>query len=190
MVMRGMQRNPRNGGSRNFPGARRERSGVRGFTLIEICIGLAIIGILAAIAIPAYLNYIDRTRVKLCIRNIRLLENAIKIYELENMRLPISDDLADLGPVDLLNDSGNTVRQSYPFLDPYGNRFRYLNFANEPPGWPNCRTDGVDKPLSLDYDLYSMGADGLTQKKLTQSRSLDDIVRARSGAFVDLASKY
>ncbi len=65
-----------------------------------------------------------------------------------------------------------------------------MNFANEPSGWPNCRRDGVDKPLSLDYDLYSMGADGVTQKKLNHAKSQDDIVRARSGKFVDLASKY
>ena len=186
--MRGMQRNPRKGGFRTCPEARRERSGGRGFTTIEIVIVLAIIGILAAIAVPAYRNYLDRSQVKLCIRNIRLLENAIKIYELENMRLPNS--LNDLGPVEFLNQNGNSIRQSPPFLDPYGNPFQYQNFANEPPGWPNCRTDGVDKPLSLDYDLYSMGADGVTQKKLTHSNSLDDIVRARSSTFVDLATKY
>ncbi|MGZ8460028.1 MAG: prepilin-type N-terminal cleavage/methylation domain-containing protein [Candidatus Deferrimicrobiaceae bacterium] len=186
--MRCVKRNPREGGFRPCAEARRERSGGRGFTIIEIVIVLAIIGILAAIAVPVYKNYLDRSLVKLSIKNIRLLENAIKIYELENMRLPNS--LNDLGPVEFLDQNGNSIRQSPPFLDPYGNAFQYLNFANEPPGWPNCRRDGVDKPLSLDYDLYSMGADGVTQKKLNHSKSLDDIVRARSGAFVDLASKY
>jgi type II secretion system protein G len=186
--MRRVKRNPRKGGFRTCPDERRKRSGGRGFTIIEICIVLAIIGILAAIAVPAYRNYVDRSLVKLCIKNIRLLENAIKIYELENMRLPNS--LNELGPVEFLNQNGNSIRQSPPFLDPYGNPFQYLNFANEPPGWPNCRRDGVDKPLSLDYDLYSMGADGVTHNKLNHSKSLDDIVRARSGAFVDLASKY
>jgi general secretion pathway protein G len=182
------KRNPRKCGFRTRPGAGRERPGGRGFTIIEICIVLAIIGILAAIAVPAYKNYVDRNLVKLCIRNIRLLENAIKIYEMEHMRLP--NTLNELGPVEFLNQNGNSIRQSPPFLDPYGNAFQYLNFANEPPGWPDCRRDGVDKPLSLDYDLYSMGADGVTNKKLNHANSLDDIVRARSGAFVDLASKY
>lgn len=162
--------------------------GRKGFTLIEIVIVVAIIGTLAAIAIPAYRNYEDRSHVKLCIRNVRLLEQAIKTYEIETMRLPNS--LNELGPVDLLGTNGNTVRQSPPFLDPWGNPFRYLNLATEPAGWPDARRDGFDKPLSLDYDLYSVGADGVTQKKLNHPYSLDDVVRARSGAFVDLASKY
>jgi type II secretion system protein G len=143
VVMRRVKRNPRKGGIRTCPEARRKRSSGEGFTIIEIVIVLAIIGILAAIAVPAYRNYLDRSLVKLCIKNIRLLENAIKIYELENMRLP--NALNDLGPVEFLNQNGNSIRQSPPFPDPYGNPFRYLNFAKNRPGGPTAaRTGSTD----------------------------------------------
>jgi len=167
---------------------RKESAGTRGFTIIEIAIVLLILAILTTLAVTAYTRYIDQTRVKQAIANIRVLEQAIKAFELENTRLPNSLD--ELAPIPFLDEQGKTIKQSPPFLDPYGNAFRYLNFANESSGWPNCRRDGADKPLSLDYDLYSMGADGVTAKKLNNPKSLDDILRARSGAFVDLAAKY
>lgn len=167
---------------------RKGSPGNGGFTVVEIVISLFIIGILSVLAVTAYTNFTDRSHVKLSIRNIRILEQSIKAFEFDNMRLP--NTLNELGPVELMGENGDLITQSAPFLDPYGNAYRYLNFANEPPGWPNCRTDQVDKPLSLDYDLYSMGADGVTQKKLNHVDSLDDIVRARSGKFVGLAADY
>jgi general secretion pathway protein G len=45
-------------------------------------------------------------------------------------------------------------------------------------------------PINSDFDLYSMGKDGVSKTQLTQKDSLDDIVRARDGAFVGLASDF
>jgi prepilin-type N-terminal cleavage/methylation domain-containing protein len=51
-----------------------------GFTLVEIMIVVAIIGLLTAIAIPAFIQYRNDARAGLCQNNLRLISHAKEDY--------------------------------------------------------------------------------------------------------------
>lgn len=95
-----------------------ERDGIMAFTLVEILITLAIIGVLATIAIPQFAKSRSSTQKSLCINNLRQIDAAIDRWVFEN-------NFSEGGAL-----SGAQEEEAYSYL-------RY--------GKPNCPSSGVYK---------------------------------------------
>lgn len=118
----------------------------RGFTLIELMVVLAIIGVLAALIVPNVLGRADDARVTAARTDVGNLMQALKLYKLDNMRFPSTEQ----GLQALVSKpSTEPVPQNWkPYLDklpqdPWGHAYVYLN-----PG------------LKGEVDVMSYGADG------------------------------
>ena len=94
--------------------------GRHGFTLIELMVVVAVIGLLTAIAVPLYTNMQLRARVAKAQADARALVSAISVYSAHMQSLP--PDLAALNAV-AVNGQGTTAG---PFM---------ASTPNPPAGW-------------------------------------------------------
>lgn len=155
------------------PPARPALLRLRGFTLIELLLVVGLLAVLSAIALPAYQNHRERIRQAQAVQDILVLQALIRDHQLDTGQYP-----------DTLAAVGNAGR-----VDPWGHAYVYQELASAP-GKGKARKDRKLNPLNSDFDLYSLGRDGVSKTQLTNKDSLDDIVRANDGAFVGLAADY
>jgi len=117
----------------------------KGFTLIEILVVVAIIGLLASLVAPKLFNKLASSKRKIAKAQIELIGNALDAFKLDVGRYPTTEE----GLKVLWRNPGNIPNWDGPYLpkpikkDPWGHPYVY-------------KSPGEHGP----YDLMSYGADG------------------------------
>jgi len=121
-----------------------------GFTLIEIMVVVAILGILAALVVPKIMGRPDEARIVAAKQDIASLRQALNLYRLDNLRYPTTEQgLQALvvkptsGPIPGNWKPGGYIERLPS--DPWGSPYQYLS--------PGVRGE---------VDIFSLGADSAT----------------------------
>ncbi len=146
-----------------FRRAQTDPSNQRGFSLLEILIVLAIMGMISALVAPRLFQQIDRSQQTVAETQVRSIMVALDTFKLDVGRYPTTQEGLDI----LLSpptDSAASRRWAGPYiesvpLDPWGAAYRYAPPERDRSGFetaPSVFTFGADNEPGgegLDADL-------------------------------------
>lgn len=131
---------------RDRPGRARRGATQAGFTLLELLVVLAILGLLAVVATPQVLKYLGSAKQETARVQVQNLGTALDLFRFEVGRYPTTQEgLAALvsAPPGAARWAGPYVKSRDSLLDPWGRAYVYRS-----PGQHGA------------YDLATLGADG------------------------------
>jgi general secretion pathway protein G len=143
------------------------RDGEQGFTLVEMLVVIAIIGLIMGLIGPRVLNYLSESKVKAAKIQMQSFATALDLFNLDAGRYPSGSE----GLAALVRRTPGVAAWNGPYLkggnvpnDPWNNPYRY-----RAPGEHGA------------YDIVSLGSDGQEGGTGTAADiSLDTITSART----------
>jgi general secretion pathway protein G len=117
-----------------------------GFTLIELLVVLAILGLLAAIAVPQVLKYLSRAKEDVVKVQVEALATSLDLFKLDIGRYPTDQEGLNALVQKPTGDgqwNGPYVTKATSLIDPWGRPYVYRQ-----------------SDQSGNYVLYSLGPDG------------------------------
>ncbi len=145
-----------------------------GFTLIELLIVIAIIGILAAIAIPNLLNAVQRGKQKRSMSDIRTMATAVEAYAVDNNVYPSGQCTGKFTTITQpLNDTSLAV------LAP-----TYIANPVKKDGWSRFFLYNTGSN-NQEYGFISLGRDGIVgPNNCTTTTNFNDDIVYSNGTFI------
>ena len=133
----------------------RRNKWMKGFTLVELLVVLAILGMLAALVGPQVLNQLGGAKSKSAAIQISDLEQALELYKLDVGKFPASEE----GLNALVRQPSGATGWNGPYLkkgevpdDPWGNPYEY-RYSGDMPEIVSYGADGRSGGLGEDADV-------------------------------------